>query len=91
MSTAVFERARRAEEVAEAGRRRVRFELVYEGGHRLGVQDEVTDFEGFEADGENRYLLARTMDPDLADHVVVTWHHHPDRSDERRTAKLLGP
>ncbi len=57
----------------------------------LGFQDEVTDFEEFEADREHRYFLARTMDPDLAEHVVVTWHHRPDRSDERRTAKLLGP
>lgn len=108
---AEVERARRAEEVAEAERRRVRFELVHEGGSRyllcnagtdpaygvhvdtggLGVQDEVTDFDEFEADGAHRYLLGRTMDPDLAEHVVVTWHHHPDRSDDRRTAKLLGP
>jgi hypothetical protein len=105
------DRARRADEVADAERRRVRFELVPEGGSAyvlqnvgtataygvhvdtggLGFQDEVTDFEEFEADGEHRYLLTRTMDPDQADHVVVTWHHRPDRSDERRSVTLLGP
>ena len=108
---AEVERARRAEEVAEAQRRRVQFELVHEGGSRyllrnagtdpaygvhvdtggLGVQNEITDFEEFEADAEHRYLLSRTMGSDPAARVVVTWHHHPDRSDDQRTAKLLGP
>jgi hypothetical protein len=105
------ERARRADEVAEAERRRVRFELVPEGGQEyvlqnagtdtayevhvdtggLGFQDEVADFDEFEAGGEHRYLLARTMDPDQAEHVVVTWHHRPDRSDQPRSQRLLGP
>jgi hypothetical protein len=57
----------------------------------MGVQDEITDFDEFEAGSEHRYLLARTMGPGQTDHVVVTWHHLPDRSDEQRIAKLLGP
>jgi hypothetical protein len=49
------------------------------------------DFDEFEAGSEHRYLLVRTFDQDLAEHVVVTWHHRPDQSDQQRTAKLLGP
>jgi hypothetical protein len=106
-----IERARREEEIADAERRRVRFQLVKEGGHAyllwnvgtdtaygvhvdtggLGMQDEITDFDEFEAGSEQRYLLSRTMGSGQDEHVVVTWHHRPDRSDEQRTAKLLGP
>ncbi|WIV52851.1 hypothetical protein [Amycolatopsis nalaikhensis] len=106
-----IERARRADEVSDADRRRVRFELMHEGGHAyllrnagsdaaygvrvdtggLGTVGEVEEFDEFESGREHRYLLSRTIDPDEAEHVVVTWHHRPDRSDERRTVKLLGP
>jgi len=108
---AEVERARRAEEVAETERRRVRFELVPEGGSahvlintgtdaaygvhvdtgNLGVMGEDTDFEVFEPGDQHRFLLSRRVDADLVEHVVVTWHHRPDRSDERRMVKLLGP
>lgn len=108
---AEIERARRADELAESERGRVRFELVPEGGQAyllrnagtdtaygmhvntggLGYEDETTDFDEFEAGSEHRYLLVRTFDQDLAEHVVVTWHHRPDRSDQLRTVKLLGP
>ncbi len=108
---AEVERARRTEEIAEAERRQVRFDLLAEGGRAyvlvnlgtdtaygvhvdtggLGAMGEVTDFEALEPGDQHRYFLIRTGDPDLAGHVVVTWHHRPDQSDERRTVKLLGP
>jgi hypothetical protein len=57
----------------------------------LGYDDETKDFDEFEPDDEYRYLLSRTMDSAQSEHVVVTWHRLPDRSDARRSAKLLGP
>ncbi len=57
----------------------------------LGFPDEVTEFEEFAAGDEHRYTLTRTTAPELAERVVVTWHQRADRSDGRRTAKLVGP
>jgi hypothetical protein len=109
---AEVERARRADEVVDADRRRVQFTLIQESGERWllqntgtdsaygvhidtgglgGYQDEVTDFEQFESSRGHRLWLARTMASDQSDHVTVTWHHRPDRSDEQRSMKLLGP
>ncbi len=103
--------SQRVHSLSEAERRRVRFELVPEGGQAyvlrnvgtdtaygvhvdtggLGFEDETTDFDAFDAGFAERYMLARTMGPNLASHVVVTWHNSPDRSDAQRSAKLLGP
>ncbi|GAA3012878.1 hypothetical protein [Actinokineospora diospyrosa] len=110
-AVAAVERERRAEEVADAARRRVVFGLLQFGGRQfalrnsgtdtaygvhvdtggLGIQDEVVDFEEFEAGHEEAYIFARTMNPEQASHIVVTWHLQPDRSDEPRTVRLLGP
>jgi hypothetical protein len=107
---AEIERARRADEVADADRRRVRFVLVPAGSQAYvlrnagidtaygvhvdargwGLEDEVTDFEEFESGSEQRYWLIRKGGgADQAEHVLVTWHHRPDRSDGRRSAKSL--
>ncbi len=111
VALAEVEAARRADEVAESERQRVRFVLEHYDGDTyvlrnvgtdsahgvhidtggMGDQDEVVDFDEFEADSEHRLFLASTFDADQADHVVVTWHHAEDRSDKPRSAKLLGP
>lgn len=111
VALAEVEAARRAEEVAESERGRVRFVLEHEGGQRyllqnvgtdsaygvqvdtdgMGFQDEVTEFEEFEAQTEHRYMLARTMETAGNAQVIVTWHLKEDRSDESRTSRHFGP
>ncbi|MGI5506432.1 hypothetical protein [Lentzea sp. CA-135723] len=111
VALAEVEAARRADELAESERRRVRFVLEPDGRDRyllrnvgtdsaygvhvntggMGVQDEVTDFDEFESDREQRFFLVSTYDPEQEEHIVVTWHYKEDRSDEPRSVKLLGP
>ncbi|MDX8053696.1 hypothetical protein SK571_30360 [Lentzea sp. BCCO 10_0798] len=111
VALAEVDAARRAEEVAESERKRVRFVLEHHDGDvyllqnvgtdsaygvhidtgGMGDQDEVVDFDEFQADSEHRLFLAVTFDGGQADHVVVTWHHTEDRSDKPRSVKLLGP
>ena len=111
---AEVERARRADEVADAERRRVRFDLVPDGGSAyvlrnagtdtaygvhvdtggMGLDDEVVEFEEFESGREQRYWFVRKGGPEGSkqpQHIVVTWHLRPDRSERSRSAKLLGP
>lgn len=60
----------------------------------LGLEDEITDFEEFEAGREERYFLNRrggSAGLQQGRHVIVTWHNHPDQSDKRRSQELLGP
>ena len=102
---AKIEQERRAEEVAEAERHRVRFELEHQSrsayllrnvgtdsAYGVNVETEVlvsrgeVDFDEFRAGDAHKYLLTSTWGG--PDHIVVSWHHRPDRSDVPQSTKL---
>lgn len=104
-----IERERRAEEVADAERRRVVFDLTRTGDAQYVLRHAGTDtaygvhvdlggrrFAGPSADideiesGEELvYVLSRGLGRSISDYMVVSWHHQQDRSDPRRSMKLL--
>jgi len=57
----------------------------------LGTPGEITDFDGFGPDEKQRFLLLRSLGGQEAQHVIVTWHLNPDRSDPKQSKKLIGP
>ncbi|SDH61072.1 hypothetical protein SAMN05216553_13515 [Lentzea fradiae] len=102
---AKIERDRRRDEVDEAKRLRVRFNLVHHNKSAYLLRNDGTDtVYGVHVDAQNilirgdsdisefpsgdshKYVLGRTMDS--GDHIIVTWHHEPDRSDSPRSTKL---
>lgn len=53
-------------------------------------QEAVRDFEEFPNGHEEPLFLARTGGVEST-HIVVTWHHRPDRADQPQARKLVGP
>ncbi|HET6752843.1 MAG TPA: hypothetical protein VFH23_02685, partial [Jiangellaceae bacterium] len=54
----------------------------------LGVGEQDTDYDELHSGQAEGFFLS----PNLATtsrHVTVTWHERPDRSDERRAARLI--
>lgn len=100
-----IESERRTEEVDEANRLRVQFNLVHHNKSAYLLRNDGTDsaygvhvdspdliargdfdFAEFTAGEAHKFILGRSMGS--ADHITVTWHHEPDRSDSPRSVKL---
>ncbi|GGM81676.1 hypothetical protein GCM10011609_17110 [Lentzea pudingi] len=58
---------------------------VHVDGQRLVARGE-TEFEVFPAGDARKYILSKAMG--RPDHIIVTWHTRPDRTDAANSAKF---